>query len=588
VPENGVTIYWDGGSNDSRLLTPPISGPPPSTYEESGYRWYANQDASAAFGTGGVVTGDTSTYGAFAVALDSSYMYVAGSEGTGSSVQDWRIEKRRLDTGALETGFGINGVVTGDAVSRRIDGIAIDSTYMYLVGHKDAGYDWRIEKRTLATGALDTGFGTLGIVYGASDTLIAYDVAIDSTYMYVVGEEVDVSLVEYLRIEKRRLDNGNLVTAFDGDGIVTGAGDTIAYAIAIDSSSMYVVASEGSTDWRIEKRSLTTGALDTGFDGDGIITIAAGNTPRDIKIDSNYLYVVGYDDSTNWRIEKRSLTTGALDTGFGTNGVVTSSEGARAFALDIDSTYMYVVGDASGSPTYDWRYEKRRLDNGDLYSGYGFNGVISSATESETDWEIAIGSTSMYGVGWRENPDWRIEKRNLIDGTLRGVEMDVGSPLAAANSPATAPAQGTAFRLRVLIHVSTSDLLQDDGNFKIQYAQRSGACDSGFVGESYVDVTGATAIGYYDNSSGTDGMIIAANQNDPMHGSDVIRLQSYEEANNLTNGMSTIAIGEDGMWDFALVDNSAPASTTYCFRLVEADGSTFDTYSVIPEITTAP
>jgi hypothetical protein len=81
-------------------------------------------------------------------------------------------------------------------------------------------------------------------------------------------------------------------------------------------------------------------------------------------------------------------------------------------------------------------------------------------------------------------------------------------------------------------------------------------------------------------------MIIAANQNDPMHGSDVIRLQSYEEANNLTNGMSAIAVGEDGMWDFALVDNTAPASTAYCFRLVESDGTTFDTYSVIPEITT--
>jgi hypothetical protein len=404
--------------------------------------------------------------------------------------------------------------------------------------------------------------------------------------MYIVGYELDGSLNEYIRIEKRRLDNGALVTAFDSDGIVTGAMGTIAYAIAIDSSSMYVLASEGSTDWRIEKRSLTTGALDTGFDGDGIITVAAGNSPRDIKIDSNYMYVVGYDDSTNWRIEKRSLTSGALDTGFGSNGVITSTDGARAFALDIDSTYMYVIGDASGTPTYDWRYEKRRLDTGALYSGYGFDGVVSAATESETAWDLIIDSDSMYGVGWRENPDWRIEKRNLIDGTLRGVEMDVGSPLAAANSPGTAPAQGTAFRLRVLIHVSTSDLLQNDGNFKLQYAQRSGTCDPGFDGESYVDVTGATAIRYYDNTSGTDGMIISANQNDPAHGSDVIRLQSYEEANNLTNGMSVIAVGEDGMWDFALVDFSAPASTTFCFRLVLSDGTPFAIYSVIPEITT--
>ena len=39
--------------------------------------------------------------------------------------------------------------------------------------------------------------------------------------------------------------------------------------------------------------------------------------------------------------------------------------------------------------------------------------------------------------------------------------------------------------------------------------------------------------------------------------------------------------------DFVLEDYSAPTSTTYCFRMVKDDGSLLDTYSVIPEITTA-
>ena len=42
------------------------------------------------------------------------------------------------------------------------------------------------------------------------------------------------------------------------------------------------------------------------------------------------------------------------------------------------------------------------------------------------------------------------------------------------------------------------------------------------------------------------------------------------------------------MWDFALVDKSAPDNTSYCFRILLADGSQLDTYTVIPEVTTVP
>lgn len=62
--------------------------------------------------------------------------------------------------------------------------------------------------------------------------------------------------------------------------------------------------------------------------------------------------------------------------------------------------------------------------------------------------------------------------------------------------------------------------------------------------------------------------------------------QSYEESNNFTS-LSRIGAGQDGKWDFTLVDVSAPASTAYCFRVIEADGATIATPDVVPEITTA-
>lgn len=38
--------------------------------------------------------------------------------------------------------------------------------------------------------------------------------------------------------------------------------------------------------------------------------------------------------------------------------------------------------------------------------------------------------------------------------------------------------------------------------------------------------------------------------------------------------------------DFALVDNSAPAGTAYCFRVVRSDDQLFDSCTVVPQITT--
>jgi hypothetical protein len=122
------------------------------------------------------------------------------------------------------------------------------------------------------------------------------------------------------------------------------------------------------------------------------------------------LYVVGYENpaSRNWRVEKRNLSDGALDGGFGTSGVVTSTAGYAAYSVSIDSTYMYLTGDDnSNPPPSDWRIEKRRLDTGALDSAFGTGGAATSATESETSWASAIDSDSIYAVGWDHSPDWR-------------------------------------------------------------------------------------------------------------------------------------------------------------------------------------
>jgi hypothetical protein len=166
---------------------------------------------------------------------------------------------------------------------------------------------------------------------------------------------------------------------------------------------------------------------------------------------------------------------------------------------------------------------------------------------------------------------------------------DVGSALAAQDTATTSPAQGTPFRLRLLIYVSDGDLATGTETFKLQVAQQGTdkACDTAFSGETYADVAaGSGAIRYYNNSIPADGDLVTDNVNDPSYGGYTNYNQTYEEVNNFT-ATTTIASSSNGLWDFALINYSAATGTAYCFRVVKSDNSQLDTYTKIPAIATA-
>jgi len=389
------------------------------------------------FGTDGVIISNNSVGIDFAaaIAIDSTAMYVVGYDESPGNFQ-WRIEKRSLTDGSLVPGFGTGGVVTSNS-STGIDmawDIAIDSTAMYVVGSDSSlgNAQWRIEKRSLTSGNLDPEFGTGGVVTinPGSGSDHARAIAIDSTSIYVAGDDSSLGNAQW-RIEKRSLASGNLDPEFGTSGVATsnpGSGTDMAQAIAIDSTAIYVVgydSSPGNNQWRIEKRSLTDGYLVYEFGTYGVVTVNPGpgsDLARGISIDSTAMYVVGWDSSlgnNQWRIEKRSLTDGSLVSGFGTGGVVTvnpSTGGDQAHAIVIDSTAMYVVGEDYSPGNTQWRIEKRSLTDGSLVSGFGTGGVVTSnpSTFSDGTTAIAIGSTAMYVVGTDyipSNTEWRIEKR---------------------------------------------------------------------------------------------------------------------------------------------------------------------------------
>lgn len=162
---------------------------------------------------------------------------------------------------------------------------------------------------------------------------------------------------------------------------------------------------------------------------------------------------------------------------------------------------------------------------------------------------------------------------------------DVGTALAAQNTAITLGSAGAQFRMRVLNYV-TSSALAMNRQFKLQYASMgTGTCAS--PQGTWTDVSAATPIAFYNNSTPASGAALTANANDPTDGANVIVNETYQEANPFTPSQGVVAVGQDGKWDFSLYDNAAPGGTTYCLRTVWNDGTTFAGYSAYPQVATA-
>lgn len=160
---------------------------------------------------------------------------------------------------------------------------------------------------------------------------------------------------------------------------------------------------------------------------------------------------------------------------------------------------------------------------------------------------------------------------------------DVGTPITSQNTPTTLASANRAFRLRLLLGVSGATLPQDTA-FKLQYASLSGSCSA----SSYSDVTTSTPVAFHNIPGGlTDGTPLIANANDPTDGGNTVETQTYNENNNFSNTQGNITVGHDGEWDFSLADNSAPANSTYCFRVVKSSGVLLDNYNSYPQVTTS-
>lgn len=238
-------------------------------------RYLADMQYDTGFGSGGAVT-VSGNYAGKGIAKDGVYLYIVGGHIGDATTNSYRIEKRRVSDGSLVTTFDDDGIITSTN-AKVLTAVALDATHLYSVGYKynsgSSQDDWYVEKRRLDTGALDTSFDTDGYINGFANGH-ANDIVLDipNGHMYVAGYAGGNRTVE-----KRLLTTGAYVTAFDTDGYWQSSGGGAASSGPSNGSTFSDDSSVGSVTWS------NPSSAQTSNNGYATAALATGETSHYLK-----------------------------------------------------------------------------------------------------------------------------------------------------------------------------------------------------------------------------------------------------------------------------------------------------------------
>ncbi|MBS1793428.1 MAG: VCBS repeat-containing protein [Acidobacteria bacterium] len=322
--------------------------------------------------------------------------------------------------GKVLTDFG-GGVDTAYAVKIQPNGRILVAGSASVSG---TGMDFAIARYTPA-GALDTNFDTDGKVttdFGQRTIEAAYEILVQSDSKYVVAgralgttTDVDYAAARY------NLD-GTLDTSFDTDGKVTVAvtnGVDTLNAAAIQANDRIILAGSSNGDFCLV-RLLGTGALDTNFDTDGIVTTdfnGSDDVANAITIQPDGRSVVcgaaGQSATERDFGCARYNTNGALNLSFDTDGKATASvsTGTNDQAYDIavqPDGKLVVAGAAAPVGGLDAAVVRFNSD-GSLDTSFDTDGKVSAdinvgsadigrAVALQADGRIVVGGSASSGI----------------------------------------------------------------------------------------------------------------------------------------------------------------------------------------------
>ncbi|PIS42206.1 MAG: hypothetical protein COT24_04665, partial [Candidatus Kerfeldbacteria bacterium CG08_land_8_20_14_0_20_40_16] len=160
-----------------------------------------------------------------------------------------------------------------------------------------------------------------------------------------------------------------------------------------------------------------------------------------------------------------------------------------------------------------------------------------------------------------------------------GSDLLQNTPITTSDSP---PDDDGLVRIRMSVQVTGVALPASGKQFRLEYVERSDGVCASATGWAAVGAAGSGTIWRGESdSTPADGSTVTGFLLDP---SDAY--ESYEEQNDSVSNPNSIAVNNDGEWDWLIQNNGAVHDTLYCFRMAESDGTVFTTYTNYPKIST--
>jgi uncharacterized delta-60 repeat protein len=318
-------------------------------------RYNTDGSLDASFGTGGRVTtdfiGQTDVASAIVVQPDGTIL-VAGTANMGSATQFDFALVRYNSNGTLDSTFGTGGKVTTDFNGGLDQATSIGlqtNGKIVLAGFATAGDAHTALARYNTNGTLDTSFGDLStgkVVTNINNTRdFANALAIQSDGKIVVGGSTLVPMFGFIMFSMARYTSGGSLDATFGSGgkvttqVVFGDGeDDAIFALAIQIDGRIIAAGQANfaQDFGMV-RYLANGALDTSFGTNGIVTTDFGGTTdralgMALQVDGK-IVLAGAANLTTGSTGDFGLArynpSGSLDSTFGTGGKVVTDFGGN-------------------------------------------------------------------------------------------------------------------------------------------------------------------------------------------------------------------------------------------------------------------
>lgn len=230
-----------------------------------------------------------------------------------------------------------------------------------------------------------------------------------------LGDEVEIDLSVYFSTFVQTVDT----TTSPGNeqiGDIELFGD-YAYILGLDRSS-------GNAHWNLQKRNRSDGSLVWSQD---LFPLGSSGEAPHLTSDATGIYISGSNSDLGildlqWEIQKRSHEDASLLWSQTSNP---SGDNDLPNDIDVDDTGIYIAGvdSIAGTLDYQWRIEKRNLEDGSSI----WSRTINPSSSNDSLWSVSVYGSSIYLVGMDQlgggNSQWRIEKRFANTGVMQWIQQ---------------------------------------------------------------------------------------------------------------------------------------------------------------------